>query len=206
MAVRLRVGVLVSGRGSNLQAIMDAIARGEVPAEIAIVVSNHADAYALERARQRGVATAVIERERYRSRVAHQMAIAAELQRRGVELVVLAGFDRVLVPEFLAAFPLRVLNVHPSLLPAFGGGLHAQAEALAYGVKVAGCTVHFVTNEVDAGPIVLQAAVPVLEDDTVETLSVRILEQEHRILPQAVGLYAQRRLAIDGRRVRILPA
>ncbi len=206
MGERLKLGVLVSGRGTNLQAIMDAIERGEVPAEIAVVVSNRADAYALERARRRGVPTVVIERGRFGSRVAHQLALAEELRRRGVELVVLAGFDRVLVPEFLAAFPLRVLNVHPSLLPAFGGGLHAQADALAYGVKVAGCTVHFVTNDVDAGPIVAQAAVPVLEDDTVETLSARILAEEHRILPQAISLYAQRRLVVDGRRVRILPA
>lgn len=202
----LRVGVLVSGRGSNLQALMDAIARGETHAEIALVVSNHADAYALRRAEARGIPRLVIERRDFPSRRAQQLAIAAALQRHGAELVVLAGFDRVITADFLAAFPGRVINIHPSLLPSFGGGLHAQAEALAYGVKVSGCTVHFVTNDVDGGPIILQAAVPVMEDDSVDSLAARILEQEHAILPRAVDLFARGRLVVEGRRVRILPA
>ena len=201
----LRIGVLVSGRGSNLQAIIDAIGRGEVMAEIAVVVSNRPRAYALERARSRGIPTAVVERRSFASRVAHQLAIVEELRRWGVELVVLAGFDKVLVPEFLAAFPGRVINVHPSLLPAFAGGLHAQAEALAHGVKISGCTVHFVTDDVDAGPIILQAAVPVHEGDDVDSLSARILEQEHRILPRAIDLIARGRVVVEGRKVRILP-
>ena len=201
----LRIGVLVSGRGSNLQAIIDAIGRGEVMAEIAVVVSNRPRAYALERARSRGIPTAVVERRSFASRVAHQLAIVEELRRWGVELVVLAGFDKVLVPEFLAAFPGRVINVHPSLMPAFAGGLHAQAEALAHGVKISGCTVHFVTDDVDAGPIILQAAVPVHEGDDVDSLSARILEQEHRILPRAIDLIARGRVVVEGRKVRILP-
>jgi phosphoribosylglycinamide formyltransferase-1 len=202
----LRVGVLVSGRGSNLQALLDGIAAGCVAAEVALVVSNHAGVFALERAKARGVPTATIERRGFASRAAQQAAFADEFERRAVDLVVLAGFDRVLEPGFLARFPLRVINIHPSLLPSFGGGLHAQAEALAHGVKVSGCTVHFVTDDVDGGPIILQAAVPVLEADTPETLSARILEQEHQLLPRAVDLFAAGRLAVEGRLVRILPA
>ncbi|MHB1414611.1 MAG: phosphoribosylglycinamide formyltransferase [Chloroflexota bacterium] len=202
---RLRVGVLVSGRGSNLQALLDATGSGEVPAEIVVVVSNHADAYALRRAQARGVSTAVLERKEFPSRAAHQRAIADVLRRAEADLVVLAGFDRVLGPEFIAAYPLQIVNIHPSLLPAFGGGLHAQADALAYGAKVSGCTVHFVTDDVDAGPIILQATVPVLDEDTADTLAARILEQEHRILPRAVGLIAEDRLVVEGRRVSVKP-
>jgi len=198
---RFRLGVLVSGRGTNLQAILDAIQRGELNAEVALVVSNRPEAYALRRAAQRGVPTVVVERRAYPSRREQHMAIAEALRQAGVDLVVLAGFDQVLHPDFVKAFPMRIINIHPSLLPAFGGGLHAQADAWAYGVKVSGCTVHFVTEEVDAGPIILQAAVPVLDDDTPETLAARILEQEHRILPQAIALIAQGALRIEGRRV-----
>ncbi|MHB1005217.1 MAG: phosphoribosylglycinamide formyltransferase [Chloroflexota bacterium] len=201
---QLRVGVLVSGRGSNLQALLDATASGNVAAEIAVVVSNHAEAYALERAHGRGVPTFVAERSRYASRAAQQRAIAETLVNQDVQLVVLAGYDRILGPEILGRFPMRVLNIHPSLLPAFGGSLRAQAEALDHGVKVSGCTVHFVTGEVDGGPIVLQAVVPVLEDDTVETLAERILRQEHVLLPKAVDLFARGRLVVEGRRVRVV--
>lgn len=202
--MRLRVGVLVSGRGSNLQALLDAVDAGAAEAEIAVVISNHAGVYALERARARGVPSAVFQRRDFPSRRSHQAAIADELERRDVGLVVLAGFDRVIEPSFLARFAGRMVNIHPSLLPAFAGGLHAQAEALEHGVKVSGCTVHFVTDDVDGGPIILQAAVPVMEDDTVEALAARILEQEHVILPKAVGLIACGKVSVEGRRVRIL--
>ncbi len=202
----LKVGVLVSGRGSNLQAIIDAIERGDVPAEIAVVISNHPGVMALERAARHGIPAVVIERQPGSNRAAQQQAIVAELQRRGVELLVLAGFDRIIGPDLLQAFPMRIINIHPSLLPAFGGGLHAQADALEYGAKVSGCTVHFVTEDIDGGPIIAQACVPVREDDTADTLAARILEQEHRILPQAVRLFAEGRLRVEGRRVRILPS
>ncbi len=198
-----RLGVLVSGRGTNLQAILEAIKRGEVDATVAVVISNRAEAPALQRAAAFGVPTAVVLRRDYSNRLLHQLAIAEILKSYRVDLVVLAGFDRILVPEFVRAFPYRIINIHPSLLPAFRGTLHAQQEALEYGVKVSGCTVHFVTEEVDAGPIILQAAVPVLEDDMPETLSARILEQEHKILPQAIQLFAEGRLEVVGRRVRI---
>jgi phosphoribosylglycinamide formyltransferase-1 len=174
-------------------------------AEIAIVISNHADARAVERARQRGLPVTVIERAAYPSRTAQHTAIAEALRAAGVDLVVAAGFDRILEPVVVEAFADRIINIHPSLLPAFPG-LHAQAQALEYGVKIAGCTVHFVTQELDAGPIILQAAVPVHEDDTVETLAARILAEEHRILPQAIQLFAEGRLQREGRRVRIKEA
>jgi phosphoribosylglycinamide formyltransferase 1 len=202
----MRVGVLVSGRGSNLQALLEAVERREVRAEVVLVISNHADVYALKRAQDHGVPTAVFERKEYRSRREQQAAMVAALKAHGVELVVLAGFDRVVEAVLLDDFPWRVINIHPSLLPAFGGGLHAQADALAYGAKVSGCTVHFVTGEVDAGPIILQSAVAVLEDDTTESLSARILEQEHHMLPRAVALIAEGRVRVEGRRARILPS
>lgn len=200
-----RIGVLVSGRGSNLQALLDAQAAGRLGGEVVVVISNHAGAPALDRAAAVGVPTVVLERDAFPTRKAQHLAIAETLADHGVDLVVLAGFDRIVHPEVVRRYEGRILNVHPSLLPAFAGGLHAQAEALAYGVKIAGCTVHFVTDDVDAGPIVLQAAVPVLDDDTVESLSARILAEEHRILPEAVRLFSEGRLRIEGRRVRILP-
>lgn len=200
---KMKLGVLVSGRGSNLQAIIDAIDRGELPAEIAVVVSNHSGVLALERANRHGIKTAVIERAGYRTRREHQRAIRDCLLEHQVELVILAGFDRIVGEDLLQAFPGRMINIHPSLLPAFAGGLHAQAEALEYGVKVTGCTVHFVTSEVDGGPIILQQAVPVLESDTVESLAARILAEEHKLLPKAIGLIALGRVSIDGRRARI---
>lgn len=201
-----KVGVLVSGRGSNLQALIDAVARGELQAELAVVISNHPNAYALRRAADAGIPTVVVPRQDHPSRAAQQMAMADELERRGVSFVVLAGFDRVVLPAFVDRFPWRMINIHPSLLPAFGGGLHAQADALAYGVKVSGCTVHFVTGEVDVGPIILQVPVPVEDDDTVDSLAARILEQEHLALPKAVDLLASGRLVVENRRVRILPS
>lgn len=200
----MRLGVLASGRGSNLQAILDAIGRGEVPAEVVVVISDRPDARALERARAAGVPAVFVDPGAHPSREAFDAELARILRAHGAELVVLAGYMRLLGPSFVAAFRNRVLNIHPALLPAFPG-LHAQRQALEYGVKVAGCTVHFVDEGVDTGPIVLQAAVPVREDDTEETLAARILEQEHRLYPQAIRLFAEGRLQVEGRRVRILP-
>lgn len=203
VAQKIKLGVLVSGRGSNLQAIIDAIERGELTAEVAVVVSNHSGVLALERAEHHGLKTAVIERRGYGSRRDQEKAILDCLLEHQVDLVVLAGFDRVVGDDLLSAYAGRVINIHPSLLPAFSGGLHAQAEALAYGVKVSGCTVHFVTQEIDGGPIILQQAVPVLESDTVESLAARILVEEHKLLPRAIQLLAEGRVAIEGRRVLI---
>lgn len=201
----IRVGVLISGRGSNLLAIFQAIEHDGLPARVALVASNRAEAAGLEHARAHGVPTLVADRAAHPGRPARQEAIRAALERAAVELVVCAGWDEILLPGFVGAFPGRILNTHPSLLPAFGGGLHAAADALAYGVKVSGCTIHLVTDEVDGGPIVLQRAVPVLDGDTAETLAARILAEEHVALPEAIRLYAEGRLRLDGRHVRILP-
>ena len=182
-----RLGVLISGRGSNLQAIIDAMAAGRLVATIALVVANKADAGGLARARRAGIETVVLEHTAYASREAYDTALVAELQRRDVWLVCLAGFMRLLSAAFVQAFPNRILNVHPSLLPAFPG-LHGQDQAWRHGVKIAGATVHVVTPELDAGPIVLQAVVPVEDRDTPDTLAARILIEEHRIYPEAIGL------------------
>ena len=194
-----RLGVLISGRGSNLQAIVDAIAVGRLVAEIAVVVSNRPNAPGLERARRAGIETAVVDHTEYESREACDRALAAVLRRHDVALVCLAGFLRLLGPAFVAAFPNRILNVHPSLLPAFPG-LHGQAQAWRHGVRVAGATVHVVTPELDAGPIVEQAAVPVHDDDTPDTLAARILAEEHRIYPEAIGVVLDGGWRIEGRR------
>lgn len=199
-----RVGVLVSGRGSNLGALLDDAAHADAPYEIAVVISNRPAAPALERARAAAVPAVVVERSAFGSRREQQMQMLQVLREHGVELLVTAGFDQILVPAVVDAFPSRILNVHPSLLPAFAGTLHAQEEALAHGVKVSGCTIHLVTGAVDAGPILLQAAVPVCDDDSVETLSARIREQEHRLLPRAVRLVAQGRVSIAGRHTGML--
>jgi phosphoribosylglycinamide formyltransferase-1 len=174
-----RLGILISGRGSNLVAIADAVAEGRLNAEIAVVISNKPHAPGLDRARERGLNAITLPSK-------DQALLIAELRRQQVDLVCLAGYMRILGREFVAAFPRRILNIHPSLLPAFPG-LDAQKQALEAGVKQSGCTVHFVDEGVDSGPIVKQAAVPVLPNDTVETLSARILEQEHRIYPEAIG-------------------
>jgi len=204
---RVVLGVLASGRGTNLQAIIDAVGRGELAAEIAVVVSDNEDAAALERARKAGIEALYIPPGRFRTKLEPEVErrYAAALKDRGVELVLLAGFMRVLHRDFLREFPNRIFNIHPSLLPAFPG-LNAQKQAYDYGVKVAGCTVHIVNEMVDGGPIVAQAAVQVLEEDTPETLAARILEQEHRIYVRAVKLYCEGRLRLEGRRVRILPS
>jgi len=197
------IGVLVSGRGSNLAAILHAITDGALRARVGLVISSRADAPALERAAAHNIPTAVIVPRQYSTRAEAGAAIVAALRQAEVALVVLAGYKPILDAVVVQAFPQRILNVHPSLLPAFAGGMapRPQAEALASGVKLTGCTVHFVTEEVDAGPIILQAAVPVRDTDTVETLADRILEVEHRLLPQAIGLVLSGALRVDGRRV-----
>jgi phosphoribosylglycinamide formyltransferase 1 len=199
--MRPRIGVLISGRGSNLQAIIDAIADGRLHASIAVVISNRADAAGLARAQAAGIETLVVTHKSFPDRAAYDAALASELKKRGVVLVCLAGFMRLLGATFIDAFPNAVLNIHPSLLPAFPG-MDAQRQALEHGVKVAGVTVHFVTTDLDAGPIVLQAAVRVEDDDTAETLSARILEQEHRLYPQAIALVLKGEWRLEGRRVR----
>lgn len=200
-----RLGILISGRGSNLQSIIDAIGRGELAAEIAVVISNRPEAAGLLRAREAGLETVCLSQKDFDSRDTYDAAIARELQNRDVGLVCLAGFMRLVGRSLLEAFPQRVLNIHPSLLPAFPG-LEAQRQALEYGVVVTGATVHVVTPELDGGPIVLQAAVPVLPDDTVESLSARILIEEHRLYPQAIGLVLEGQWRIEGRRFRVTAA
>ncbi len=195
-----RIGVLLSGRGSNFEALADSISAGRIPnAEIAIVVSNREGAPGIDRARARGLATRVIpskglEREPY------DRQVVAALHEANVDLVCLAGYMRLLSPHFVAAFPQRILNIHPSLLPSFPG-LESQKQALDYGVKFAGCTVHFVDENLDAGPIVLQAVVPVEDNDTEDTLSARILKEEHRIYSEAVRIVLEGKFKLEGRRV-----
>ncbi len=197
------IGVLVSGRGSNLEAILRAIASGELHARVALVISSRADAPALEIAARYGVTTRVLVPKDYLSRAEAGAAIVAALRAADARLVALAGYKPILDACVVRAYPSAILNVHPSLLPAFAGGMapRPQAEALAAGVKLTGCTVHFVIEEVDAGPIIAQAAVPVLEDDTVESLAARILAEEHRLLPQALSLALSGRLSVEGKRV-----
>jgi phosphoribosylglycinamide formyltransferase 1 len=199
-AERLAVGVLASGRGSNLQSLLDACAAPGFPARVAVVISDREHAPALERARAAGVEAVWINPKDFVSRESFDAALVRELEKRQVGLVCHAGFMRILSPAYVQAFAGRALNIHPSLLPAFPG-LHAQRQALEHGARVAGATVHFVDEGVDTGPIVLQAAVPVLSGDTEETLSARILVEEHRLYPAAVRLFAEGRLTIVGRRV-----
>ncbi len=203
VATSLSLGILVSGSGTNLQAIIDAIECKALSAMIKVVISNRVDAYGLERARQHGLPTVVISHKDFPSREAFEAELVNTLNTYGVTLVVLAGFMRLLSPFFIRSFPQRIMNIHPALLPAFPG-THAQRQALERGVRIAGATVHLVDEEVDHGPIIVQAAVPVYPDDTEETLSARILAQEHRIYPQAIQLYAAGRVVLQGNRVVIL--
>jgi phosphoribosylglycinamide formyltransferase 1 len=196
-----RIGILISGRGSNFEAIARNVAAGRVPAEIAVVISNRADARGLETARGLGIPAVCIPSKGI-DREAYDRMVIEELRRRGVELVCLAGFMRLLSATLIREFPNRILNIHPSLLPAFPG-LDAQHQALEHGVRVAGCTVHFVNEELDAGPIIMQATVPVEDGDTAETLSARILEQEHRIYSEALRIVIGGRYRIEGRRVML---
>ena len=202
MARQVSIGVLISGSGTNLQAIIDAIEAGKVDAKIEVVVSNKADAYGLVRARNHGIAVEVLNHRSFCSREDYDRAVIAVLQARGVELVVLAGFMRLLSPAFIKAYSNRIMNIHPALLPSFPG-LHVQQRAVDHGVRFSGCTVHFVNEECDEGPIIIQAVVPVFADDTGETLAARILEQEHRIYPRAIQLYAESRLKVVGRKVLV---
>ena len=194
-----RLGILISGRGSNFEAIADNVARGELDAEIAVVISNRAEAHGLETALARGL-NAVCLPSKGLDREVYDRMLAAELHRHRVDLVCLAGFMRLLSAGFIREFPDRILNIHPSLLPSFPG-LDAQHQALAHGVKITGCTVHFVDENLDAGPIVIQAAVPVLDLDTEETLSARILKQEHRIYSEAIAIVIAGKYRVEGRRV-----
>ena len=201
----LRLGVLASGRGSNLQAIIDAIEAGRLPARLAVVVSDREQAPALGRAARHGAPALSVSPKDHGDRAAYDRALRQTLHAHGVELVCLAGFLRILGPELIRPLAGRVMNIHPSLLPAFPG-LDAQRQALDWGVRVTGATVHFVDEGVDTGPIIVQEAVPVLAGDTAETLSERILAVEHRLYPRAIRLYAEERLRIVGRRVHIDPA
>jgi len=199
---KTRLGVLISGSGTNLQAIIDRCATGELQAEVACVISNRADAFGLQRARNHGIPAVHLNHREFAGRQEYDTALVDTLMRHGVDLVILAGFMRIVSPVLLTAFPNRVMNIHPALLPAFPG-LNAQKQALDYGAKVSGCTVHFVDAGTDTGPIILQATVPVLEDDTPESLAERIHFEEHKLYPAAIQLFAQGRLQVSGRRVRI---
>lgn len=202
MPTPLALGVLISGGGTNLQAIIDAIERVELPACIRLVISNRADAYGLVRARNHKLPTVVIPHTDFSSREDFDRRMLELLKQRGVELVVLAGFMRLLSSAFVRAFRHRILNIHPALLPAFPG-LHAPRQAIEHGVRIAGATVHLVDEEIDHGPIVMQTAVPVHADDTETRLRARILAQEHRIYPAAIKLFAEGRVQVDGRTVRL---
>jgi phosphoribosylglycinamide formyltransferase-1 len=193
------LGVLISGRGSNLQAILDAIREGRLDARVGVVVSNRAGAQGLERANKSGVPTVVVDHKAFDAREAFDRRVLEELQKYEVDIVCLAGFMRLLSPTLVRAFPNRILNIHPALLPSFPG-LHGQRQALEYGVKVSGATVHIVDEELDHGPILAQAAVPVMAGDTEESLSARILEEEHRLYPKAIGMLLDGKFRFEGRR------
>lgn len=201
----MRLGVLASGSGSNLQAILDACAEKRIGAEVAVVICNVAGAPALERARRAGVPAVLLPHQEFKRREDYDARLVAELRGRGVELVCLAGFMRIVTRTLLEAYPHRVLNIHPSLLPSFPG-MHAVRQALVAGARVSGCTVHFVDEGTDSGPVLVQAAVPVLDGDTEDSLAARILVQEHRCYPRAIQLVAEGRVEIAGRRVRVRAA
>lgn len=198
----VKLGVLASGRGSNFQAIIDSIERGDLNAEIRILITDKPDAYAIERAKKHNIKHLYVNPKEFTSKDAFFEAITDHLVSHGVELVILAGFMRIVGKPLIDAFPYRIMNIHPALLPSFAG-LHGQKKALQYGVKISGCTVHFVDEGMDTGPVIIQAAVAVHHDDTEETLSERILKLEHRIYPEAIRLFEQGRLSVQGRVVRI---
>lgn len=202
MKKTLKIGVLVSGSGTNLQSILDACASDAYKARVVCVISNKADAFALERANNAGIPALHLDHRAYSGREGYDEALVATLREFGVELVAMAGFMRIITPVLLEAFPNAVMNIHPALLPAFPG-LHAQRQALEYGVKIAGCTVHFVDPGTDTGPIIIQAAVPVLEGDTEQSLSARVQKEEHRIYPEAIQMFAEGRLSVTGRTVAV---
>ncbi len=199
----MNIGVLASGRGTDFQSIVDAVEAGELNVKIAVLIYNNPDAYARVRAEKAGIPAVFVD-YRKKKREVFEREVVEVLKRYGVELVVLAGFMRLLTPYFISEFRNRIINIHPALLPSFPG-THAHRDTLNYGVKVSGCTVHFVDEHMDAGPIIIQRCVPVLEDDTEESLAARILEEEHKALPLAIRLYSEGRLRIEGRKVRVLP-
>ncbi|MBI1820618.1 MAG: phosphoribosylglycinamide formyltransferase [Nitrospirae bacterium] len=203
MTDALKIGVLVSGNGTNLQAIIDAIENKELNAKISVVLSNKKTAFALERARKYGLTAVYVDPAPFENRERYEQEIVRHLRDSGAQWIVLAGYMKMITSELLSAYRNHILNIHPSLLPAFTG-LHAQAQALSYGVKITGCTVHLVDEGLDSGPVIVQAAVPVLESDTVDTLKSRILEKEHEIYPQALKWIAEGKLKVEGRKVRIL--
>jgi len=203
MSEKPTIAVLISGSGSNLQAIIDTSEKGEIPCTVGIVISNKADAYGLVRAKKHGIPTEVVDHRSFPGREEFDAKLVEILRGSGAELVCLAGFMRVLTPVFVRAFPNRILNIHPALLPSFPG-THGPRQALSYGVRFSGCTVHFLDEGVDTGPVIVQAVVPVYDDDTEETLAARILVQEHRIYPMAIRLYFSRKLMIEGRKVKVM--
>jgi phosphoribosylglycinamide formyltransferase-1 len=200
--MKTRVAVLVSGNGSNLQAILDAAAQPAFPAQVVLVLSNKADAFALKRARKAGVAAEVVAHEPFPDRVSFEKALIAAIEKAGADLVVLAGFMRVLSPDFVKKFSNRILNIHPALLPAFPG-THAIEQAWDYGAKVTGVTVHFVDEGTDTGPVVLQEAVPIFPKETLESLEKKVHSVEHRLFPEAIRLFAEKKLAVVGRKVTV---
>jgi phosphoribosylglycinamide formyltransferase-1 len=198
----LKIGVLASGRGSNFQAIIDSIEAGFIRAQISVLITDNPEAFSIKRAEKHGIESLVMRPKDYGSRDEYFTAIALELKNRGIGLVVLAGFMRIVGRPLLDAYPNSVMNIHPALLPSFPG-LHGQKQANDYGVKISGCTVHFVDEGMDTGPIIIQAAVPAKDDDTEEMLSERILKLEHKIFPEAIKLFAEGRLVMNGRKVVI---
>jgi phosphoribosylglycinamide formyltransferase-1 len=198
----LNLGVLASGRGSNFQAIIDEIEKGGLHARIQLLIVDNLDAYAIERAKKHDIEYLVIVPKEFSSREDFYLKIAGELKKRNVELVVLAGFMRIVGRHLIDAFPNKIMNIHPALLPAFPG-LHGQRQALEYGAKISGCTVHFVDEGMDKGPVIIQAAVPVYHDDTEETISERILKLEHKIYPEAIRLFSEGKLEFNGRIVKV---
>ncbi|HMK50843.1 MAG TPA: phosphoribosylglycinamide formyltransferase [Thermodesulfovibrionales bacterium] len=199
---RLNLGVLASGRGSNFQSIIDEISRGNLQADIRLLIVDKADAFAIERARKHGIDHLIVRPGDFTSKDHFYIKIVDELRKRDVELVILAGFMRIVGRRLIDAFPNRIMNIHPALLPSFPG-LHSQRQAVEYGVRISGCTVHFVDEGMDTGPVISQAAVPVYHDDTEDTLSERILKLEHKIYPQAIRLFSEGRLEVQGRIVKI---
>ena len=200
--IMINIGVLVSGRGTNLQAIIEAIEEDKIAGEIKVVMSDNPDAYALKRAQQYHIDTRYVDFKEFKDRESYDKKIIKILKEKKIELVVLAGYMRILSPYFIRSYKNKIINIHPALLPSFPG-LHAQRQTLEYGVKVSGCTVHFVDEGVDSGPIILQKAVEVSDDDTEESLAEKILKEEHQIYPQAIQLFSESRLMIKGRKVLI---
>ena len=202
MSNLLKLGVLISGNGSNLQSIIDHIEKGSLTAVIKIVISNNPNAYGITRAKKHGIPFVVLKNGDFKNKEEFDLELIRILESKCVDLVILAGFMRIISPTILKAFPQKIMNIHPALLPSFPG-IHGQKQALEYGVKISGCTVHFVDEGVDTGPIIMQKAVQVFDDDTEETLAARILTEEHRIYPQAIQLFAEGKIEIKGRKIRI---